>query len=110
MAFTSLFCTCFDGESQLRFTIRFSFRTELGSIVHHVLKNAGAEEEVPELDKNINSSAKTQKSHVSSADPRTSGEEAQDLEMLMGAGQKKRPPPQRLRLRNRRRGKKKLKR
>tara|TARA_A100001015_G_C14689127_1_gene593751 strand:+ start:231 stop:713 length:483 start_codon:yes stop_codon:yes gene_type:complete len=32
VVFTSLFCICFDGESQLRFTVRFSFRTELGSI------------------------------------------------------------------------------
>ena len=40
MVFTYLFCICFDGESdyQLRSTIRFRFRTELGSTVHHVLK------------------------------------------------------------------------
>ena len=32
------FIGCFNGGSQIRFTVWFSFRTELGSMVHHVLK------------------------------------------------------------------------
>ena len=38
--FRSLFCTCFEGETKLRFTFRFNFRTELDSTVHHVLKKS----------------------------------------------------------------------
>ena len=33
------FWPCLHGESQIRFTIRFSLRTEVGSVVHHVLKS-----------------------------------------------------------------------
>ena len=39
MHFISRCCPCFIGGSQIRFTVSFSFRTELGSIVHRVLKN-----------------------------------------------------------------------
>ena len=48
MVFTFFFCICFDGEFQLRFTIRFSFTIELGSIVHHVLKNSKEKQRVRE--------------------------------------------------------------
>ena len=38
MQTTSLFCPCFFGESDhIGFTVRFSFRAELGSIVHQIL-------------------------------------------------------------------------
>ena len=39
MHLISLFCPCFNRESQIRFTGRFSFRTEWGSIVHHILND-----------------------------------------------------------------------
>ena len=38
MHFISLFCPRFYGESQIRFLTTFSFRRELGPVVHHVLK------------------------------------------------------------------------
>ena len=40
MYLISLFCHCFYGASDIGFAVRLSFRTELGSLVHHVLKNA----------------------------------------------------------------------
>ena len=33
------FPPCFNEESQIRHTVRLSFRTELGSTAHHVLKD-----------------------------------------------------------------------
>ena len=40
MQLISFFCPCFNGESQIRFSVRFSFRTELGSIGQRVLKDS----------------------------------------------------------------------
>ena len=37
MHFTSLFCPCFNGKSQIRFAVRISCTTDLSSIVHYVL-------------------------------------------------------------------------
>ena len=37
MNLISLLCPCFNGESKIRFPVWFSFRTELGPLVHHVL-------------------------------------------------------------------------
>ena len=38
MRFISRFCPCFTEGSQIWVTVTFGFRTELGSILHHVLK------------------------------------------------------------------------
>ena len=73
MVFTSsIVGFCFDGEkSQLRCTCttRFRFRTELGSVAHHVLKKGSSSVAAvkPKAKKSANDSKQTEDGKVSSS-------------------------------------------
>ena len=79
MAFTSHFCTCFDGESQLRFTIRLSFKTELGSVVHHVLKAMFASDTTMEP---VDSRKGSKTSQISTCDSDMPSQDSEPLQQV----------------------------